>query len=271
MPMQLPIKPLTITLVQCAAGGDLAANLAAIDRLLSGAPPADVLALPEVFALRGTDEDYRRHAQPLDGPIVRHFSAMARRTGTWILAGSIIERAPNGPFNTTVLLDRSGGIAATYRKIHLFEAELDDGTIIRESDAYRAGSAPVMVEIEGWRCGLAICYDLRFPEIFRRYSADGAHVLFVPSNFTQRTGRDHWEILVRARAIENQCFVAAPNQCGRNPATGVTSHGHSMLVGSWGEVLCAAGDDERIITATLDPRELAQTRRRVPALQHRRL
>jgi deaminated glutathione amidase len=269
--MSTPQKPLTVTLVQTDAGKNPADNLRRIDELLAPGKLGDLIALPEVFAIRGTDEDYRRHAQPLDGPIVRHLSDLARRTGTWVLAGSIIECAPNGPFNTTVLLDRSGAIAATYRKIHLFEAELEDGTIIRERDTYQAGSSPVMVDIEGWQCGLAICYDLRFPELFRRYSAHGAHVLFVPSNFTQRTGRDHWEVLVRARAIENQCFVAAPNQCGANPATRVASHGHSMLVGPWGEVLSAAGDKESIITATLDPRELAQTRRRVPALMHRRL
>jgi nitrilase len=118
---------------------------------------------------------------------------------------------------------------------------------------------------------MSVCYDLRFPELYRLYTERGARLLFVPSNFTQRTGRDHWEVLCRARAIENQCFVVAPNQCGANPATGIASHGHSVVVGPWGEVLCEAGDDETVLTARLDIGALEATRRRVPALDHRRI
>lgn len=129
----------------------------------------------------------------------------------------------------------------------------------------------MMVDIEGWRCGLSICYDLRFPELYRGYAALGAHLLLIPANFTQRTGRDHWEVLVRARAIENQCFVVAPNQCGANPSSGVVSHGHSLAVGPWGEVLAAARDEETALHCVLDPAELWRTRQRVPALDHRRL
>ena len=126
-----------------------------------------------------------------------------------------------------------------------------------------------MVDIEGWSAGLGVCYDLRFPELSRHYSARGADILFFPSNFTQRTGRDHWEVLLRARAIENQCFVVAPNQCGVNRAIRVVSHGHSMAIGPWGEVLCEAGNREAILTAELDPALLRSTRRRIPALKHR--
>jgi len=125
-----------------------------------------------------------------------------------------------------------------------------------------------MADIEGWSAGLGICYDLRFPELFRHYAARGAGLLFLPSNFTQRTGRDHWEVLLRARAIENQCFIVAPNQCGENDAIGVASHGHSMCVGPWGEVLCEGGSKEAILTAELDPALLMSTRRRIPALKH---
>jgi nitrilase len=193
----------------------------------------------------------------------------AKARHAYLLAGSLLERAGEKVYNTSVLFDRSGAVAATYRKIHLFEARLEDGTRIREAEAYDPGREPVAADIEGWQAGLAICYDLRFPELFRTYAAQGAHLLFVPSNFTQRTGKDHWEVLVRARAIENQCFVVAPNQCGVNPATGVRSHGHSMIVGPWGEVLAAAADEESVILAKLDPADLAATRNRVPALRHR--
>ena len=128
-----------------------------------------------------------------------------------------------------------------------------------------------MVDLEGWQCGMAICYDLRFPELFRFYSADGAHLFFIPSNFTQRTGRDHWETLIRARAIENQCFVLAPDQCGANPHTRCRSHGHSLAFGPWGELLATAADEPTVLRVTLDPQLLISTRQRIPALEHRRM
>jgi predicted amidohydrolase len=126
-----------------------------------------------------------------------------------------------------------------------------------------------MADIEGWRAGLSICYDLRFPELFRHYSAHNAAILFVPANFTRRTGKDHWSVLLRARAIENQCFVIAPNQCGVNRAIGVASYGHSMAIGPWGETLCEAGRTEKVMLVELDPALLVSTRKRIPALRHR--
>jgi len=271
--MPRPPPPLVVAVVQSAAGRVLDANLADLEPRLSAAVAAgaDVIALPEVFALRGSHADYRRHAQPLEGPIGRRLAAWARERQVWILAGSLIERVGSRLFNTCALFDRRGRRVAVYRKIHLFEARLDDGRRIREQDIYQPGRRPTLATIEGWRCGLAVCYDLRFPELFRHYSAAGAHLFFVPSNFTQRTGRDHWEVLVRARAIENQCFVVAPNQCGANPATGVVSHGHSLIVGPWGEVLAAAGKTPAVICARLDLAVLRETRARIPALRHRRL
>jgi len=269
--MRLPSKPLRVALVQFSAGGDAAANMDRIERLLRRVRSADLIVLPEVFALRGGHREYRRAAEPVGGPLTQWLAGVARRRRAWVLGGSIIERAPGGPYNTAVLVDRAGRVAATYRKIHLFEARLESGQVIRERQTYRAGSEPVMATINGWRCGLAVCYDLRFPELFRHYSARGAHVLFVPSNFTQRTGKDHWETLVRARAIENQCFVAAPNQHGANPVTGVRSHGHSLAVGPWGEVLCEGGTRDAVLAATFESAALRETRRRVPALRHRRM
>jgi predicted amidohydrolase len=231
----------------------------------------DLVALPEVFALRGADEDFRRAAEPLPGRAAGMLARMAAERGCWILAGSVIEREDGAIYNTSVVLDRAGRIAAAYRKIHLFEVNLEAGARIREEDIFRSGGPPRMVVIEGWRCGLSICYDLRFPELYRHYAREGAHLLFAPSNFTQRTGRDHWDILVRARAIENQCYLVAPAQCGANPCTGIVSHGHSLVAGPWGEPLAEAGDEETTIYATLSPDELHRIRKRIPALEHRRL
>jgi nitrilase len=269
--MKLPAATLRVSVVQVNAGNDVQANLGRLRHLLSLVSAVDVIALPEVFLLRGSEQDYRAGAEPLSGPLTGLLAGMARRHNAWVLAGSVIEAESGRLFNTSVLFNRRGEIAANYRKIHLFEAELETGQVIRESDTYSAGDQPVLVDVDGWLCGMAICYDLRFPELFRLYSSQGAHLLFVPSNFTQRTGKDHWEILVRARAIENQCFVVAPDQCGVNPHTGVESHGHSMVVGPWGEVLAEVEEGERAVTVTLDPQALRQTRRRVPALQHRKL
>ena len=260
---------LRVAAVQNSAGGDIEANLVRLRELLSDIGGVDLVTVPEVFALRGSAQDYRAVAGPLDGPIVGRLASVALDKGTWVLAGSVIEKDGEHLYNTSVLLDRGGRIAASYRKIHLFEAHLDDGTLIREADAYGPGQMPVAAEVEGWRAGFSICYDLRFPELFRHYAREQADLLLAPSNFTQRTGRDHWEVLVRARAIENQCFVVAPNQCGTNPVTGVVSHGHSMIVGPWGEVLAEAGEQETVLLAELDRAQLGSTRQRIPALNHR--
>jgi nitrilase len=262
---------LRVTVVQLAAGRDLEANLNRLKHVLSGIKATDVIALPEVFAIRGSDQDYRANAQALNGPLVNLLAATARRHNAWVLAGSLIESSDQKCFNTSLLLNRGGDKVASYRKIHLFEAELESGQVIRESDTYEAGDAPVMADLEGWRCGLAICYDLRFPELFRHYSAQGADLFFIPSNFTQHTGKDHWEVLLRARAIENQCFVVAPNQCGANPDSLVESYGNSMIVGPWGEVLARLEEGEQTATVTIDLHEIHRTRRRIPALEHRKI
>jgi predicted amidohydrolase len=263
------MKTLKIAIVQTSASRDMGRNLQDLSRRTADIRHIDLIALPEVFAVRGSADDYRHAAESLRGRVVNEMAGLARKKKAWVLAGSIIEKCGKRTFNTSVLLDRRGRIVGIYRKIHLFEARLEGGKHIRESDAYEAGRTPTVVDIEGWRAGLSICYDLRFPELFRIYSDRKAHLLFVPSNFTQRTGKDHWEVLLRARAIENQCFVVAPNQCGMNEAIGVSSYGHSMAVGPWGEVLCKAGTHQRIFIVELDPRLLTNTRRRIPALRHR--
>ena len=265
------MKNLVVRLVQLDSGLDPNENLETISALLEPTEPEDLIVLPEVFAVRGGHADYVQTAERIPGPILDRVSALARRRRSWLLAGSVIELSDAGLFNTAVLFDRCGGIVARYRKIHLFEARLDDGRVIREAETYCAGNEPVLTEIEGWRCGLAICYDLRFPELFRRYATEGGHLFLVPSNFTQRTGVDHWEVLVRARAIENQCFVIAANQCGANRRTGVESHGHSLAVDPWGRVLCDLGSEVGTATVMLNPAVLVATRERIPVLKHRRL
>jgi len=269
--MNHPSNHLRITLVQIDAGRDVQTNLTRTKHLLAGIGATDVIALPEVFAIRGSDDDYRSTASPLTGPLMNFLASIAHRHNAWVLAGSIVEQHDSGVYNTSVLLNRRGEIAASYRKIHLFEAELESGQVIRESDLWNSGTKPVMTELEGWNCGMAICYDLRFPELFRHYSAHGAQLLFLPSNFTQRTGKDHWEVLLRARAIENQCFVIAPNQCGTNPHNGVASYGNSMIVGPWGEILTRFDTEVQAATITINIHDLEKTRRTIPALKHRKL
>lgn len=258
-------------MVQNAAGPDPDQNRSDIARLLANMRRCDLVALPEVFCLRGSDDELRLGAEALDGPSACWAAGLARDRQAWVLAGSILERSGRRVYNTSLLFDAKGRLRARYRKLHLFEARLGSGQVVRERDVYQAGRVPVMANCMGWCCGLSICYDLRFPELYRRYSARGALLLFAPSNFTQRTGRDHWEILVRCRAIENQCFVVAPNQCGMNVRTGVASHGNSLVVGPWGEVLARAGDEPTVFTVTLDFAELAAARERIPVLAHRRL
>ena len=267
----MPQCPLRVILVQNSAGADVEASLVRIETRLRKVATCDLIALPEVFAIRGNDADYRAAAERLPGAITKRLMALAARRRAWVLAGSVIERGRGKIYNTSLLINRQGRIVARYRKIHLFEANLDNGQVVRESDIYAAGAKPVMAEVEGWSCGLAICYDLRFPELFRHYSKHGATLFFVPSNFTQKTGKDHWATLVRARAIENQAFVVAPNQCGVNPRTGIASHGHSLVAGPWGEVLAVAGEKETVLTVTLQPEALRRTRARIPVLHHRRL
>jgi len=169
-----PATALRIILLQNSAGADVERNLAGIERRLRRGPACDLIALPEGFAIRGNEADYRAAAERLPGAITKRLMAMAARRRSWVLAGSVIEQDHGKIYNTSVLINRQGRIIARYRKIHLFEANLDNGQVVRESDIYAAGAKPVMAGVEGWLCGLAICYDLRFPELFRHYSRHGA-------------------------------------------------------------------------------------------------
>lgn len=266
----MPANRLRVNIVQNAAGPDPGVNLAGLRRMIRRGPPADLIMLPEIFAARTTPAGQRARAESIPGPLCDWAAGMAREHRAWLLAGSLVEKSGARRHNTSVLFDRRGRIRARYRKIHLFSATLEDGRTVREQAIYDAGRQPVLAEIDGWLCGLSICYDLRFPELFRRYAAAGARILFVPANFTRGTGRDHWTALLRARAIENQAFVLAPNQCGINRGDGVAAYGNSMAVDPWGRVMARAGGRPALLSVMLDRDRLTEIRRRLPALEHRR-
>ena len=188
----------------------------------------------------------------------------------WVLGGSILEASGGRVYNTSLLFDRSGEQVARYRKIHLFDVDLPGVSPVRESDTYAPGDEIVTTETEFGRVGLSICYDLRFPELYRSMMARGARVLFVPANFQHSTGSAHWEVLLRARAIENQAYVLAPAQGGRHTDQRVT-YGHALVVDPWGLVVARASEGEGLALAEVDPELLARVRRNLPALRHRRL
>ena len=233
---------------------------------------AEFIVLPETFDYRGGSKDSSSVAEEIPGQSLLPLIELARQHRVWILAGSIHERTTScaRPYNTSVLIDDAGQLKARYRKIHLFDISLEDKVIL-ESERYAAGEEVVTASIDGIKVGLTICYDLRFPELYRELSERGVELVTVPSSFTSVTGEAHWEVLVRARAIENQCFVVAPNQSGIG-AGSVATFGNSMIVDPWGTVLARASEHgEEVVYADLDFDMLTQVRKGLPALQHKRL
>jgi deaminated glutathione amidase len=262
-----------VAAVQLNSTANQAANLAMADRLTRGAAAdgATLIVLPEKWTAIGSDEQLRAAAETLDGPSVNWARAIARELQVDLVAGSILERVEGHErlANTSVHVDRSGELRAAYRKLHMFDVEVD-GRTYRESELEEPGDEIVTSETaDGVGLGLSICYDLRFPELYRILAVRGARVLTVPAAFTLATTRDHWETLLRARAIENQAFVIAANQVGTHPA-GQHSGGRSMIVDPWGLVLAQAQDSEGYILADLDLRRQEEIRSRLPALANRR-
>jgi predicted amidohydrolase len=259
--------------VQLNSTPDKGRNLETADRLVrrAAAQGAQLVVLPEKWPVLGTGSDLRDGAEPLDGPVVAWARGVARELGIDLVAGSVSERVPGEEKlrNTSLHVGRDGDVRATYRKIHMFDVEVD-GTVYRESDHEEPGDEPVLsATADGVELGLTVCYDLRFPELYRILAVRGARIITVPSAFTLATTRDHWEVLLRARAIENQAFVVAPNQIGEH-AAGLRSGGRSMIVDPWGLVLALAPDEETVITAELDLDRQAAIRRRLPSLASRR-
>ncbi len=257
--------------VQLNSTEDTEQNLLKVDRLTreAAARGAQLVVLPEKWSVLGTPEQMTAGAEPLDGRLIGWARSVAAELGIDLVAGSIVEKGAEKSLNTSVHIDRSGDVRAVYRKLHMFDVEVD-GVRYAESEHEQAGDEVVVSELAGGvRLGMSICYDLRFPELFRALSARGAEVIAIPSAFTLATTRDHWEVLVRARAIENQCFVIAPNQIGPHPP-GHRSGGRSLIVDPWGVVLAMAPDREAVIVADLDFELLQDARGRLPALAHRR-
>jgi predicted amidohydrolase len=264
---------LKVAAVQLNSTADIAANMAVADRLTrsAAAEGAQLIVLPEKWTAIGGEQDMLGSAQPLDGPAIAWARSVARELGVEIVAGSILERVAGQDklANTSVHIDADGEIRALYRKIHMFDVEVE-GRVYRESELERAGEEIVLsATADGLELGLTVCYDLRFPELYRILAVRGARLMTVPAAFTLATTRDHWETLLRARAIENQAFMIAANQFGPHPA-GQHSGGRSMIVDPWGIVLAQAPDGECHISAELDLARQREIRRRLPSLANRR-
>lgn len=269
-----------LAVVQMNSSDDPGSNLETAARLIDASREqgAAVVLLPENFSVMpGREQDRRAFAEPDgDGPVQTFLAEQSRRHGIWIIGGT----APLGAGDGTrvkpacLVFDDKGRRAARYDKIHLFDVQVSDTESYRESDAFEAGSPDdanlVCVDTPAGRVGLSVCYDLRFPELYRRLVDKGAQILTVPAAFTATTGQAHWESLLRARAIEDQCYVAASAQWGRH-ASGRETHGHSMIIDPWGRVLADQAIGDGVIVADIDLEKLAGIRSRFPALAHTRL
>lgn len=271
----------TVAAIQMNSVADVAANLAAAQRLLSeaAAAGAKLAVLPENFAFMGAHEtDKLVHIEPLgSGPIQTFLAQTAKALSMWIVGGTIPLAVPDDArkvFAASLLFNDQGQRVAHYDKIHLFDVNVErDGKTesYRESNSIAFGAVtPVCADTPAGALGLSVCYDLRFPELYRSLSSQGAKLLCVPSAFTEKTGEAHWEILLRARAVENFCYVIAPNQSGRH-AGGRRTWGHSMIVSPWGEVLAQRAEGEGVVLAKLDAEAQSRIRSSFPSLNHRRL
>jgi deaminated glutathione amidase len=260
---------------QMTSTADVDANFTSAERLASEAAArgAGFVGLPENFGFLRSEGVAAPEPQALDGPWIERMAALARRLRITLLLGSLPERieGERKVYNTSVLLGPDGGTIARYRKIHLFDIDLPGMEHLKESKAIVPGTERVVAETSFARLGLSICYDVRFPELYRELTRRGARVLAIPSAFTERTGQAHWELLLRARAVENLAFVFAPAQVGEH-GRGRASWGHAMIVGPWGDVLAEVeGPGEGLAIAELDFARQDQLRRELPALEHVRL
>ena len=238
----------------------------------AAAAGAELAVLPEYVDYLGPGQTAPK-PEPTDGDFAEFFSNAAREIGLWVHAGSFHESGPDADhtYNTSLVFDPDGGLVARYRKIHLYDVEIAGRVSYQESRTVAPGDETVVAEIAGVRTGLSICYDLRFPELYRRLAIEGAaRVLVVPAAFMMHTGRDHWEVLLRARAIENQCYVVAAGQIGDHDP-GRTCFGRSMIIDPWGTVLAQAPDTVGVVTADLDFDRLDKIRTELPSLANRRL
>ncbi|MDQ3992771.1 MAG: carbon-nitrogen hydrolase family protein [Actinomycetota bacterium] len=261
-----------VACVQMTSRANKAANLEAAERLVAeaAAAGAGLVVLPEKWNAIGMPAELHAAAETIEhGESVAAMAGWARSHGITLVGGSITERREGREklSNTSLVFDRQGELAAVYRKIHLFDVEVG-GHVYRESDAEEPGAEVVAADVDGWRLGLSVCYDVRFPELYRILALEGAELVAVPANFTLYTGKDHWHLLLRARAVENQYFVAAAAQIGET-MTGKLSYGRSLIVDPWGIVLAEAPDEQTVVTAEIDRVRLESVRRRLPSLATR--
>ena len=265
---------LTVACVQVSAGTDIAENLAAAGDLVRRARDAGAsfIATPENVSMivQGRDKVLARVRPESDHPGIPFFADLARETGAWLLAGSLGVLLEDGRVaNRSLLFDEHGAIAARYDKIHMFDVDLKGGESYRESATFRPGGRAVLASTPWGGLGMSVCYDVRFAALYRALAQAGAAILTVPAAFTVPTGRAHWHVLLRARAIETGCFDLAPAQTGTHDA-GRRTYGHSLIVSPWGEVLADAGEEVGFVTAELDLDQVAEARAMVPALTHDR-
>ncbi|MEO2166676.1 MAG: carbon-nitrogen hydrolase family protein [bacterium] len=261
--------------IQMRVVADKARNLELAEKLIEEAAGggARLVALPEMFFWRGRLADHRAAAERIDGPTIERLGRLSARLGITLVVGSILEDPgdPDAlPFNTMVVLGPAGECLGVYRKIHLFDIEIPGKVRERESERMQPGSTPVCIDTPAGRLGLSVCYDLRFPELYRALVRAGAEILLVPAAFTATTGAAHWEVLLRARAIENQCWLMAPAQIGPVDS-GPPVWGHSCIIDPWGEVAAMRAEGEGIVPAEIDLEELARVRRDFPCLEHARV
>jgi len=266
--------PLTAACVQVNAGPEIEPNLEAAALLVRRARDAgaDFIALPENVSMivQGRDKIRARVRSESDHPALPCFRDLAQETGAWLLVGSLGIALEHGRVaNRSYLIGADGAIVAHYDKIHMFDVDLPGGESYRESATFRPGERAVVAPTPWGGLGLTICYDLRFAALFRALAQAGANIITVPAAFTVPTGRAHWHVLLRARAIETGCFIIAPAQCGSHDE-GRQTYGHSLIVGPWGEIMAEAGEVPGVILATLDMDRVAECRAMVPALHHDR-
>jgi len=259
--------------IQLCAGSNKAANLDKAEAFVVEAArqAAQLVVLPEVFLSRGLRSEERAAAEPIPGPSTERLSALARRLNIHLVAGSILEQTGGDRvFNTSVVFDARGELIGCYRKLHLFDVDIPGHVSIRESETRAPSDRSVTVSTALGVLGLSVCYDLRFPELYRQLTRAGAEIITVPAAFTFPTGAAHWEILLRARAIENQVYVVAPDQIGKSPS-GVVDFGNSMIIDPWGVPLARAADREMVIFAEIDRDYQERVRRELPCLTHVKL
>ena len=260
--------------IQVNAGNDLHANIETASKFVrqAKAAGADLILMPENVAMMewGREKLLAKSAPAENHPAIAAFKSLARETATWLHGGTLHIRLDDGRLaNRTYMFDPSGKQVAQYDKIHMFDVDLGNGEVYRESATFKPGQAAQIVDLPWGKLGLSICYDVRFPQLYRALGKAGADFITVPSAFTRTTGKAHWHILLRARAIETGCYVLAPAQCGEH-AGGRQTYGHALIVSPWGEVLADAGEEPGYVMAEIDLDQIKDARRKMPALTHDR-